>query len=162
MRESLPARLRITPTSQPGYVYHVTRGVHLQSIKKHGLVAQDKSETNFSSKRNWFSPNLSQAFCLYGIGIVYSRYVFTSVGGGAGFANAYFQGIAVLRCRPAHLFAIGYAVDLQLSLVGEETVEPYEIELFIDGQWARLDRVYFNPSLWPAVYKCTKFLRRRP
>lgn len=162
MRETLPKRLKTTPTFKPGYVYHVTRGVHLASIKRHGLIAQDKSENHYSSKRNWFSPNLVQVFRLYGINIVYGRYLFTSLPGGASFANTYFQGIAVLRCRPAHLFSIGYTVDLQLSLVGEETVEPFDTELFIDGRWIRLDKVYIKPSLWPFFYKTTKFLRRRP
>ena len=162
MIETLPKRLSITPTHHSGYVYHVTRGVHLSRIKKLGLIAQDKSETNYSSKRNWFSPKLSQAFKLYGIDVVYARYIFSGLPGSRKFASWYFQGIAVLRCRPAHLFSIGYAVDLDLSIAGERKVEPRFLELFIDGKWIRLDRVRFKSSIAPIVFKLTKFLRHRP
>jgi hypothetical protein len=162
MSESLPARLKMTPTFEEGYVYHVTRGVHLASIKRHGLIAQDKSETNFSSKRNWFSPDLCQAFRLYGVDIVKARYFFKSIVRSHDFAETYFQGIAVLRCRPAHLVSLGYATDLQSSLAGEKMVEPHDMQLFIDGKWTQLDNVYIGSSVWPSFYKLTKFLRKRP
>lgn len=162
MIESLPKRLTITPTFSPGYYYHVTRGVHIWSIKRLGLVAQDKSETNYSSKRNWFSANLSQSFKLYGIDVVFGRYYLSWLPGWRRFANWYFQGIAVLRCRPAYLFSIDYAVDLNLSISGTRRVEPRHLELFIDGRWIRLDRVRLASSSAPIVFKLTKFLRYRP
>lgn len=158
---SLPQRLRVTPTLRPGYVYHVTRGVHLASIKRYGLVAQDKSEYNNSSKNNWFSPNLALAYKLYGIDIVYSRYRFMSMLGGSKFAENYFQGIAVLRCRPSYLFSMDYTVDLRLSIVGERKVGPQAMELFIDGQWVPLNRVKLKRTLWPTFYKFTGLLRAR-
>lgn len=159
---SLPQRLRITPIFHPGYVYHVTRGVHLASIRRYGLVAQDKSEYNNSSKRNWFSQNLSLAYKLYGIDIVYSRYRLMPILGGSRFAENYFQGIAVLRCRPPYLFSIDYALDLELSLVGERKVGPQAMELFIDGKWIPLNRVKLKQTLWPVLYKLTRFLRIKP
>lgn len=162
MNESLPKRLTITPTFHPGYYYHVTRGVHVSSIKRLGLVAQDKSDTNYSSQLNWFSSNLSQAFKLYGIDVVYGRYYLSRFPGWRKFASWYFQGIAVLRCRPAHLFSIGYAVDLNLSISGTQRVEPRHLELFIDGRWIRLNRVRLPSSSAPIVFKLTKFLRYRP
>ena len=160
--ETLPKRLRGRPTFQPGYVYHVTRGTNLPNIKRCGLIAQDKSEHHYPSKKNWFSPNLRQAYKLYGIDIVYSRYRFFSFFGGSKFSENYFQGIAVLRCRPAHLLALDYVVDRQLSLVGEKRVGPQTMELFIDGRWMWLNRVNFKWTLWPTLHKCTKFLRTRP
>ena len=54
MIETLPKRLNITPTHHSGYIYHVTRGVHLSSIKKLGLIAQDKSETTIAQREIGF------------------------------------------------------------------------------------------------------------
>lgn len=161
-REPLPKRLRAQPTGNLDYVYHVTRGVHLVSIKKHGLIAQDKSEYHYASKRNWFSSNLGKAYQLYGRNIIHTRYRFSSVLPGKRFAEKYFQGVAVLRCKPAHLFSKGYTIDLDLSIVGEERLGPQSIELFIDGTWAPLNTVEFRWSLWPVIYKFTGFLRVRP
>lgn len=85
-----------------------------------------------------------------------------SVRGGSTFAEHYFQGVAVLRCQPAYLFSIDYGFDLELSLAGEKRVGPQALQLFIDGQWMPLNRVKLKPTLWPAFYKFTKFLRLRP
>lgn len=82
--------------------------------------------------------------------------------GGSRFAENYFQGIAVLRCRPPYLFSIDYALDLELSLVGERKVGPQAMELFIDGKWIPLNRVKLKQTLWPVLYKLTRFLRIKP
>lgn len=160
--DALPKRLRAIPTFDPSYVYHVTRGIHLSSIKRYGLIAQDKSEYNYSSKRNWFSPDLTLAYKLYGTEILQSRYPRMSLLGGSKFVEKYFQGVAILRCKPSHLFSLDYTFDLKLSLVGERKVGPQAIEVFIDGQWETLNRVKLKWTPWPTFYKVTKFLRSRP
>ena len=85
-----------------------------------------------------------------------------SVLGGSRFAEHYFQGVAVLRCQPSYLLSIDYELDLNLSLAGERRVGPQALELFVDGRWVPLNRVPLKPTLWPALYKLTKFLRLRP
>lgn len=160
--ETLLQRLRTKPTHEPGYVYHVTRGVHLANIKRSGLIAQDKSEYHYASKKNWFASNLTEAYELYGSAVIRARYRFTYLWSGQKFAEKYFQGVAVLRCTPKFLFSKNYTIDLRQTIVGEKRLGPQSLELFIDGQWTPLNRVELKWSLWPIFYKCTRFLRVRP
>lgn len=157
MSLSLPKRLRTNPTFQPGYVYHVTQGVHLRGIQRKGLSALNKNRQ--SPKKNLFTHNMGKAFKVHGTDVVYGLHPFTKIPGLEKFATRYFQGIAVLRCMPARLSELGYKYDHTLSLAGDLAIEASDIDLFIDGHWWPLDRVLLWPNVWSLIFSLTGFLR---